>query len=128
MIMFIPIGTKLAGKVDHVPNLFYVKTTFHHIYWLPVSYGTTYLIADSGGDEERADKHPIADSGRSILMGFVRSWAAVPVLFGAGTMVACMLELATEGTGSFAKGMAWSGLVGLILTWRTVPALRRSRR
>jgi hypothetical protein len=43
--MFI-VGARLYGKVDALPGLFFVKTRFLHVYWIPVVPRESYLLLD----------------------------------------------------------------------------------
>ena len=64
-------GTKTYGKVDHLPGLFYVSTTFFHLNFVPLFPTGSYLIIDDG--KERGMK--IGMSGKSIAFAWLRALA-----------------------------------------------------
>jgi hypothetical protein len=74
-------GTKTYGKVDHLPGLFYVSTTFFHVNFVPLFPTGSYLIIDDG--KERGMK--IGWSGKSIFFAWMRALA-----FAGGIGLACL--------------------------------------
>jgi hypothetical protein len=74
--MFI-FGTRLYGKVDHVPGLFYIATTFGHVNFLPLMPLQSYLVLDDG--QERAI--PLPTSWKSVLVAWFRAVGFVGGLF-----------------------------------------------
>jgi hypothetical protein len=80
-------GTKTYGKVDHLPGLFYVSTTFFHVNFVPLFPTGSYLIFDDG--KERGIK--IGMSGKSILFAWMR---AIALAGGIGLICLGMFELA----------------------------------
>lgn len=82
MILF---GTQFYGKVDHVPGLFYVVTTFGHIWFVPLIPTGSYLIIDDGVGENGVQ---IPMSIKSVLMGWLRGicFVAGPILLMVGLL------------------------------------------
>jgi hypothetical protein len=72
--MVIIWGSQLYGKVDHVPGLFYVATSFGHVWYFPFIPTGSYLIIDDGTDENGVQ---ITMSVKSVLMGWMRALAFV---------------------------------------------------
>ena len=68
---FIVFGTRLYGRVDMVPGLFYVATRFFHICWIPIIPLGTQIVV--GEDDKGWEGVPFGLSGRSLLVGYLRS-------------------------------------------------------
>lgn len=79
--MIIVWGTRLYGKVDEVPGLFHVETSFFHMWYLPlIPLGSHVVIAKSGNSWRGAK---VALSGKSVLVAWARLWLLVGgVVFG----------------------------------------------
>jgi hypothetical protein len=71
LVMLIMFGTRTYGKVDHLPGLFYVSTSFIHINFVPLCPTGSFLIIDDG--KERGMK--IGMSGKSIFFAWLRALA-----------------------------------------------------
>lgn len=69
MIIF---GTRLYGKVDQVPGLFYVATTFVHLQFIPFVPMSSYLVlAGNRG------AYSIGLSWKSVLFAWARAGAGI---------------------------------------------------
>jgi hypothetical protein len=80
--MIIIWGTRLAGTCDNVPNLFYVRTQFGHIWYIPLIPIKSYVIlsgTESGGNF-RGTQIPM--SGRSVLYGWARTFGVIGGIVG----------------------------------------------
>jgi hypothetical protein len=77
--MVVIYGTRLLGKVDHVPGLFYVATKFAHINFVPLFPTGSYLVIDDGTGQKGLS---IGWSLKSTLMGWLRAGCFVtgPIL------------------------------------------------
>src|SRR5215207_6184396 len=109
MIIF---GTRLYGKVDHVPGLFYVATKFFHVQFVPLVPAGSFLIIDDGSERGVA----IGVSGKSILVAWLRAALVV------GGIVAVVLGVMalSEGRESdkVSAMFALAGAAGLVaLFW-----------
>jgi hypothetical protein len=71
--MIIFFGSRLCGRVDDVPGLFYVKTRFLHLQYIPLVPTRSYVILE--GSEADGGFHgiPIGLSIKSVLMAWFRS-------------------------------------------------------
>jgi len=74
-------GTKTYGKVDHLPGLFYVSTSFLHVNFVPLFPTGSYLIIDDG--KERGMK--IGISGKSIFFAWMRA-----ITLAGGIVLTCL--------------------------------------
>lgn len=63
-------GNRLYGKVDHVPGLFYVVTSFAHFNFLPLFPNDSYLVRDDGKGENGIK---IELSLKSMVMAWLRA-------------------------------------------------------
>jgi hypothetical protein len=75
--VLIPIilGTGLYGRVDKVPSGEHVATNFFHIFFLPIVPLGSVVVVPS-----RSRRHPgvnIHTSAKSVLAGYLRTWALV---------------------------------------------------
>lgn len=106
-------GTRMFGKCDRVPGLFYVATIFAHINYLPLLPTKTYLVFDDGS--ERGLDLPM--SGKSIAFGYLRA----AFIFGAIAAVVIGLIMIGEGNRRPENMPLGGGLVllavALMTTW-----------
>ncbi|HLW64817.1 MAG TPA: hypothetical protein VKS79_05810 [Gemmataceae bacterium] len=122
--MFIMFGTRTYGKVDHLPGLFYVSTSFIHINFVPLCPTESYLVIDDG--KQRGMK--IGMSGKSIFFAWARALA-----FAGGIGLACLgvFELAEHHTVPAAVLIA-TGILGILFFFfsykLTRPGPRRALR
>ena len=105
--MVIIWGSQFYGKVDHVPGLFYVVTTFGHIWYLPLIPTGSYLIIDDGTGENGMQ---ITMSMKSVLMGWGRALSFVV------GVILILVGLGNQGPGSdpFASTTQLAGGAALI--------------
>jgi hypothetical protein len=85
MIVF--YGTRLYGKVDRVPGLFYVATHFAYVNFVPLFPTASYVIID-GTEGSRGFKGvKIPMNGKSVLIGYLRAALTIAsiglIVFGA---------------------------------------------
>src|SRR6266446_1051355 len=83
MIVF--FGTRQYGKVDHVPGLFYVATSFFYVQFVPLIPTGSHLMFD--GTERGVN---IGLSGKSVLCAWART---AFLLGGVGLGFASLIEL-----------------------------------
>ncbi|HSQ55140.1 MAG TPA: hypothetical protein VLM40_05290 [Gemmata sp.] len=76
-------GDSYFGLVDRVPGLFYVKTRFLHVWWVPLVPRESWVIHDDGRGKHG---YRIPLSWKSVFVAWSR--LALGVMF---TMVALML-------------------------------------
>ena len=68
-------GKRYGGKVDSVPGLFFVKSYFLHVYWLPFMPQASYLMWDDPQNRFRGVRIPIC--WRSVF----KAWLLIYPLF-----------------------------------------------
>lgn len=118
------LGTSPFGRVDEVPNQFYVATAFFHIYGFPLIPIRSYLVdwkavPDSFG-------RPIPFSGKSILIAWFRALMIAVPIFAAITAVALYGDRSV-GARSWRYGTASAAILALfLLVFAYAPALRRA--
>jgi hypothetical protein len=66
-------GKRLYGRVDYVPNLFYVGTQFFHLYFMPIAPLTSFIILDGTENKGAFQGTKTGFSLRSILVAYLRS-------------------------------------------------------
>jgi hypothetical protein len=88
--MFVIFGTRNYGKVDHVPGLFYVATSFFHINFIPLIPVTTYIVVDGS---DRCVRIPMCF--KSVLT----AWARLGLILG-------VILALVFGCFSFMEGLA----------------------
>ncbi len=115
------VGDNYYGKVDHVPGLFFVKTRFLHIYWIPFVPRHSYLMWDDPANPYRGIRIPLC--WRSVFKGWLWAYPFVALfaLFGV------FIGLGPERPNN--KVVAWIILAGVVsamvgLYWLV---LRRAR-
>jgi hypothetical protein len=117
-------GSQLYGKVDHVPGLFYVVTTFGHIWYFPLIPTGSYLIIDDGTDENGVQ---ITMSMKSVLMGWMRAFSfvigAILLIVGVSTMMAPFADPVVTAT----QLLGGAGLIGLGIVSYYVIGIGRER-
>jgi len=98
-------GTRLYGKVDHVPGLFYVATKFAHVNFVPLFPTEGWLVFDDG--RERGVK--VSMSGLSVLFGWLRP---ILIIGGGGALLFAFLALA--GSNGNADAIVTAFVLGLV--------------
>jgi len=87
--MIIFYGTRLCGKVDQVPGLFFVGTKFAHLYWVPlIPLGSTVVLEETA---EGWRGVPFGLSLKSWLTAWVRTFCLFAGILSGG-MVFVMLQ------------------------------------
>lgn len=95
--MIIHFGKRLFGRVDDVPDLLYVATLFWHIEYLPIVPLGSYVVLDGSENEDDFMGVRIAPQGKSILVGYVRSWAGITAIVASLLIGVALSILVTPG-------------------------------
>jgi hypothetical protein len=74
-------GRGLYGRVDDVPGLFYVKTSFVHVYYVPLIPVGSYLIFEGTETDNGFQGVKIGFSLKSILATWLRAALVIGVIF-----------------------------------------------
>jgi hypothetical protein len=120
--MIIIFGTRLAGKVDAVPRIGHVATRFFHVYYVPlIPLGTVFLTPDQT-DETGV---PLPLSGKSILVGWLRSAAWVG-LIAAAVLLLTGISRAHPGRLGLGVSCLAACTAGLWLLYRLRPIVQAS--
>ncbi len=77
--MIIMFGTRLYGKVDRVPGLFYVASHFAYLNYVPLFPTGSYLVFEGSESGEQFRGVPLGINGKSVMFGYLR---AVSLLVG----------------------------------------------
>jgi len=75
--MFVMFGTRSCGKVDRVPGFAYVVTHFFHINYLPLIPTKSWIVLEGTEDGDGFRGVDAGFSGKSILAGYIRTWAGL---------------------------------------------------
>ena len=105
-------GTRLFGKVDEVPGLFHVATSFFHIWYVPLVPLGSHLVFEQTGEGWQGV--PVGLSLKSVTVAWVRGFAA------AGAIVFAILGL-TEGSGwnqSLMRALVCAALFALVKLYK----------
>jgi len=78
--MIIFFGHRNCGKVDKVPNLFYVVTQFAHLYWIPLIPLRSYLVLAGSEDGEGFKGVRTSMSFKSIVVAWLRAALVVTAI------------------------------------------------
>ncbi len=79
--MILIYGESLNGKTDHVRGLFYVKTRFSHVWWLPLLPQYSVVFIDDGTESYGAD---LAWSWKSAFTAWIRTYAGIVAVVALG--------------------------------------------
>ena len=79
--MILIYGSSLNGKTDHVRGLFYVKTRFSHIWWLPLLPQYSILFIDDGTESYGTE---FASSWKSVFTAWIRTFAGIVAVVALG--------------------------------------------
>jgi len=83
-------GTRLYGKVDQVPGLFYVATQFLYVQFVPLIPLGSYLVMDQARRRKGFSGCKIGLSGKSVLF----AWGRLALLLcGAAGVIAGIVEV-----------------------------------
>jgi hypothetical protein len=79
--MIIIWGQRMFGKTDHVGNLFYVRTQFFHLWFIPLIPLTTYIVI-AGSEQGTGFKGmQTSMSLKSVLFGWLRAGCVIAGVF-----------------------------------------------
>lgn len=119
--MIIMFGTRMYGKVDRVPGLCYVTTTFAYLNFLPLFPTGSFLVIEGSEAGGEVRGKPFGLSLKSVLAGYLRVWGGVAavlcltvggvVLFGEARRAG--VDAGVVGAVGFGV-MAAAGLVALL--------------
>ncbi|HMF12061.1 MAG TPA: hypothetical protein VKE94_07130 [Gemmataceae bacterium] len=104
--MAIVCGTRLYGKVDRVPGLFYVATHFAYVQFIPLFPTASYLILDGTEGSQGFQGVKIPISGKSVLVGYLRAALCVAAGVLAGFGIANLAKDLPVGIALMAAGLA----------------------
>jgi hypothetical protein len=111
--MIVMFGTRLYGKVDHVPGLFYVASHFAYLNFVPLFPTASYLIFEGSEGEQGFRGVPLKMNGKSVFFGYLR---ALALLGGVATIVLGGIAFA-ENDSTAGIVLASIGLVALLVFW-----------
>jgi hypothetical protein len=78
--MIIIWGQQMFGKTDHVGNLFYVRTQFFHVWYIPLVPLTTYIVL-AGSEQGTGFKGmQTSMSMKSVLFGWLRAACVIAAI------------------------------------------------
>jgi hypothetical protein len=127
--MIIIWGQRMFGKTDHVGNLFYVRTQFFHLWYIPLIPLTTYIVL-AGSEQGTGFKGmQTSMSLKSVLSGWVR---AACVLGGAFCLIAGLINFMSyvdkNSTEGLANALLCVGVLAgaVLLYWLTMLFSRAS--
>jgi hypothetical protein len=127
--MIIIWGQRMFGKTDHVGNLFYLRTQFFHLWFIPLIPLTTYIVL-AGSEQGTGFKGmQTSMSFKSVLFGWLR---AACVLAGVGCLIAGFVNLVSyldkNDTDDLAIAFLCAGVVAgtVLLYWLTLHFSRAS--
>jgi hypothetical protein len=80
--MLIIWGQRLYGKVDEVPGLFYVRTRFFHIYYIPLFPLQTFIVLAGSETGNGFKGKATSMSFKSVLFGWLRGGCVVGAIAG----------------------------------------------
>ena len=95
MLGVIIYGVHLLGKTDEVPGVFYIKTKFFHIYYIPLCPVKSYLVLEEDHRSRRNGTFrgiEIPLHGKSVWLAYLRT---IAVLGSIASFVSAMI-LATD--------------------------------
>jgi hypothetical protein len=93
--MWVYAGSKLAGKVDRVPGLFYVVTRFVHLWSIPLLPEASYLVlATPERGPPRGVRIPL--SWKSVLLTWLRVGAGGIALLSGCVVLAVLTDSNTS--------------------------------
>jgi hypothetical protein len=125
--MLVFIGSKLYGKVDHVPGLFYVATKFVYFQFIPlVPVGSFVVMEGSEKDDGKFSGVSVGLSARSILVAWLRTALVIGAIFAPIFAVQYLIGVA-HGQGDAASlagaiGVTIGCIVGLWASYRFIRA------
>jgi hypothetical protein len=118
-------GSRLYGKVDRVPGLFYVATVFFHLWFIPLIPTATYVVLEGSEDGEGWKGVTISLSGKSILAAYGRTFLLISAVVMAIASLVMFGENAVYGTLLGVGAIAAVGL--MVLSYRGHATLARAK-
>jgi hypothetical protein len=109
--MMVIHGSRLYGKVDQVPGLFYVATMFFHIQFVPLIPYQSMLLLDAPKAAGQGRGICIGLSGKSILFTWLRTASLLGGIILAFSTLACAIEVLRGRAGQLPGPLV--GLAGL---------------
>src|SRR5262245_51790070 len=79
MIIF---GTRMFGKCDQVGNLFYIRTRFFHVWFIPLIPVQSYIVLAGSEDFSGFKGIPTSMSLKSVLFGWLRGGLTIAAIAG----------------------------------------------
>jgi len=127
--MIIIYGQRNYGKVDKVPNLFYVVTQFLHLYWIPLIPIRSYLVLAGTEDSEGFKGVQTSMSFKSILVGWLRAQLVLAAIGSLITgIILTMDHVAKRHYELSTVQVPWLLLIGSVfLYWLTLKCTFASR-
>jgi hypothetical protein len=125
--MLLIFGQGKYGKVDHVPNLFYVVTEFFHLYYVPLLPLRSYLVLDGSRPGAPTTTARISLSLKSMLVGWLRAAFVLAVVGGVIGGVIALVEYLSAGHGGRLETVLipWViAVAGVVLYWLSRRATR----
>jgi hypothetical protein len=94
--MIVIFGRRLAGTVDRVGNLLYVRTQFLHVYWIPLVPLESYVIlaGSESGNGFKGVRTRLAL--KSVLFGWLRTALVFGVIGSVVGAVFCAFDFARD--------------------------------
>ncbi|HZS45179.1 MAG TPA: hypothetical protein VFC63_08775 [Blastocatellia bacterium] len=97
--MIIVWGKRLYGRIDRVPGVMYVATTFGHLYYFPSIPLESYIVVEPQQRGEKPRYIPIQRDIKSVVYAYLRSvFSVVGFLLALYGGVKILLDGATYGT------------------------------
>ena len=109
--MIIIWGQRLCGKVDEVPGLFYVRTRFFHVYYIPLIPLQTFIILAGSETGSGFKGKPVSMSFKSVLFGWLRGGCVVGAIVGTIGAVINACELGGAEAEDAVVGLVASALL-----------------
>lgn len=75
--MLVIFGSSNYGKTDHLQGLFYVKTRFYHLWWLPLLPVQSILYLDDGTETTGAE---VGFRWKSVATAWLRTIAGFAII------------------------------------------------
>lgn len=114
MVVF--FGSRLYGKVDQVPGIFYVATKFFYLQFVPLIPVGSVLVIDGSEHDEGYQGVAIGLSGKSIVFTYLRLiFLLGGVIVGIVGVVELISALDNRGKGSLMEAISWLAFCPLML-------------
>jgi hypothetical protein len=72
--MIVVFGTRMYGKVDQVPGVFYVATRFFHIQFVPLIPVGSFLVIDGSESDDNFQGVSVGLSIKSVFFAWLRAF------------------------------------------------------